>query len=372
MYIQDIQSLANTLQTWQDVQEIQCILLFACDQNKPSNAVWQKVLSQNQKPLMGGIFPEIIADGERKETGFVLIPLYEKWEIASFETLEIGTSATTEINEWLQKTPLQINSVFCFVNALWNQKSTLMSALYDALGPFVNYLGGGAGSLSFQSFPCVFANQQIIENGAVVGVMSKHIALGVSHGWHPISEPIKVTKTVGNSIVTLNWQPAFSVYQSLVEAHAGQNINEQNFFQIAKSYPLGLVRLDDEMIIRDPYATKENILHIVDEVPEGEYIRIMHGNMASLLEGAKNAVDQSKFQLNQQNASTNSDFHQICIDCISRVLFMQDDFEKELVMLNKDQPVNGILSIGEIANPINAPLELFNKTVVVAQWKKRN
>lgn len=369
MYISEIKLLKKTLHLWQNEPDIKTIMLFGSDKNRPSDLDLQDALSINYKPLMGGIFPEIIADGQRKEEGFVLIPLYETWEIAPFETSTEEKTLITEIDSWLEKTSIETNSICCFVNALWGQKSLLMYALYDALGPFVNYIGGGAGSLSFQSFPCIFANQQIIENGAVIGVMSKPISLGVAHGWHPISDPIKVTETKGNSIISLNWQPAFSIYQSQVEAHSNQKINEQNFFEIAKSYPLGLVRLDSEMIVRDPYAAENGILHIIDEVPVGEYIRIMHGNMDSLLEGAKNAVHQS-----EKNATIddNLEKNQICIDCISRVLFMQDDFTKELTLLNKNQNINGILSIGEIANPINAPLELFNKTVVVAQWKKKN
>ena len=239
-----------------------------------------------------------------------------------------------------------------------------MALLYDAIGPFVDYLGGGSGSLSFNSFPCVFANQKIIENGAVIGAMVKNLSLGVAHGWHPISHPIKVTKTEGNTILSINWKPAFSVYKELVESHSNKKIEQENFFEIAKSYPLGLVKLDDEMIIRDPYATINETLLIVDEVPEGEYIRIMHGNMNSLLEGAKSAVKQAAIYKKDE-------FTQICIDCISRVLFMQDEFSQELLYLNQKQLANGVLSIGEIANPINAPLELFNKTVVVAQWKNK-
>jgi len=120
------------------------------------------------------------------------------------------------------------------------------------------------------------------------------------------------------------------------------------------------------MTIRDPYATEDGKLHIVDHVPEGEYIRIMNGNMNSLLEGAQKAVSAASAQ------SQNVDSEHFCVDCISRVLYMQDDFSKELDLLNKDKPMNGVLSIGEIANPGDTVLELFNKTVVVAKWNKIN
>jgi hypothetical protein len=364
MYIKDLHVLANELISLQSEEEIKGFLLFGCDDNRPTTQEMESLLQLNSKPLIGGFFPEIIADGERKKEGFLLISLFEVWEVIAFDASHKDLSFKDKFDARLKTCTLKIGSVFCFVNAFWTDKTMLMSILYDALGPFANYLGGGAGSLSFESFPCVFANQSVIEHGAVVGVMEKHLSLGVAHGWHPISQPIKVTETSGNTIVSLNWEPAFQVYQEWVQSHSKQTINEDNFFEIAKSYPLGLVKLDDEMIIRDPYATVNQTLQIVDEVPEGEYIRIMNGNLDSLLEGAKNAVQQAS--MNHTAAVT-----QICIDCISRVLFMQDDFEKELVFLNQKQKANGILSIGEIANPINAPLELFNKTVVVAQWSEK-
>jgi hypothetical protein len=367
MYIQNIESLKDTLITLQSDDQIKALLLFGSDKNRPSVEVLQEALNINQKPLIGGIFPEIIANGVRKEVGFVLVPLYEMLEVTLFESKGGDGDATfnTRIESWLSSTAEGIESVFCFVNALWQQKTAFMNVLYDELGPFVHYLGGGAGSLSFQSFPCVFANQTIAEHAAAVGVTRNPMSVGVAHGWHPITELIKVTETKGNTVVSLNWQPAFEVYKMQVEAHARQSIREDNFFDIAKSYPLGLVRLDNEMIIRDPYATENGMLHIVDEVLEGEYIRIMHGNMSSLLEGAKNAVAKSENYDAQEHT-------QLCIDCISRVLFMQNNFTEELEYLNKNQKANGVLSIGEIANPNNTALELFNKTVVVAQWKKKN
>ncbi len=365
MYIQNLDLLKITFNDLQENSEIKGLILFGCDFNRPKTQEMEAILSLNKIPLLGGFFPEIIAEGKRKKEGFVLVPLYDDLRIFVFDEFNETSNLNDQFNLWSKACFKEIGSVFCFVNSLWTEKTTLMKLLYDSLGPFVNYLGGGAGSLSFQSFPCIFANHKIIEHGAVVAVMKKHVSIGVSHGWHPISNPIKVTEAFGNTIISLNWEPAFLVYKKLVELNSNQEINEHNFFEVAKSYPLGLVKLDDEMIIRDPYAISNETLQIVDEVPVGEYVRIMHGNMESLLEGAKMAVEQAF--TNQENEN----FTQLCIDCISRVLFMQKNFSKELNFLNQKQRANGVLSIGEIANSLNAPLELYNKTVVVAQWKRK-
>jgi hypothetical protein len=48
---------------------------------------------------------------------------------------------------------------------------------------------------------------------------------------------------------------------------------------------------------------------------------------------------------------------------------LQDDFQQELNLLNKNQQANGILSFGEIANSGDSFLEVLNKTIVVAKWQ---
>lgn len=365
MYFKDITDLEKALIQLQNDNEIKSLLLFGCDQGKPDIATLETILSVNNKPLIGGIFPEIIADGIRHETGFVLIPLRQTLVVGLFEAGNEPADWLKELDKWTIQQSIEPMSIFCFLNAFWNQKTQFMSGLYDMFGPFVKYLGGGAGSLCFKSMPCLFADHRIVENAAVIGLMQEPISIGVAHGWYPISDAIKVTETKGNSIITLNWRPAFEVYSEQISDHSQKIITRENFFEIAKSYPLGLVNMDDEMLIRDPYATENGMLHIVDEVPEGEYIRIMHGDMLSLLAGAELSVAEMG---NNQTC----DQENLFIDCISRVLFMKEDFNKELAILNRNQPINGILSIGEIANTGSSNLALFNKTVVAAQWKKTN
>ena len=54
------------------------------------------------------------------------------------------------------------------------------------------------------------------------------------------------------------------------------------------------------------------------------------------------------------------------IDCISRVLFLEGDFEQELQAVSRSGiPLIGALTLGEIANSRNDYLEFYNKTSVV-------
>lgn len=366
MYCSNPESLKTTLRQMQDNPNVLSLLLFVAEKDLPPKKELETILKENSKPLIGGIFPEIIADGIRRNSGFLLVPLCFKLEPLLIDLGSDENAISSALNRLPDSGSYSSRSIFCFTDALAPMKSRMIEMLYDHCGPGANYVGGGAGSLSFKPVPCIIHQHQLVGHAAVIGSVNTRISVGVAHGWIPVSDLIKVTETRGNTILSLNWKPAFEVYRQHIREHSGSEISSGNFFDIAKSYPLGLVRLESEMIIRDPFATENGWLHIVDEVPEGEYIRIMNGNMESLLNGATAAL---------QKAAVDADHGQtehFCVDCISRVLYMQDEFIRELALLNSQKPINGVLSIGEIANPGDAILELFNKTIVVAKWTRKN
>ena len=72
--------------------------------------------------------------------------------------------------------------------------------------------------------------------------------------------------------------------------------------------------------------------------------------------------------LQQLNGNGLNGFHMF-IDCISRVLFLEKDFEKELAAVyDPKYPLFGALTIGEIANNKHDYLEFYNKTSVVGSF----
>jgi hypothetical protein len=321
------------------------------------------LLHKCETPIIGGVFPELIFKGERKKKGVVLVPLPFKLKTHLFD---LATSEKfTEQLELMQNKSVDPSSVlFVFTDALSAYKEPFIESLFNFFGIYTTYIGGGAGSLKFEPFPCIITNRGIFENAAVIGWANNKIALGVAHGWQSVSVPLKVTKVTDNKLVSINWKPAFEVYKEIVESHSGMKITADNFFDIAKSYPLGITKIDAEMVVRDPFKVTNNIIHLIDKISEGEYIKILHGNMDALLAGAAKA---KKIALSKHEdcMDKNSIF---CIDCISRALFMQNDFSKELEVIGHNVNLTGILTIGEIANSEESFLEIYNKTVVIGIW----
>jgi hypothetical protein len=339
---------------------VQTALVFIADGVLPFDAIHAR-LGASSLRLIGGVFPGLLHENKAFTTGFLMIGLQETLNV----TL-IPLTNKPSITEHIREAGLHIDrnsrgALITFVDALAEGKGDFIEAMYNQYGTTIRYMGGGAGSLSFQQMPCILSNHGISMNNAVIAWYETPISIGVAHGWEPVSEAFKVTEVSGRELITLNWQPAFEVYREIVEAHAAKSFDEMPFFDLAKSYPFGKALVQGEFVIRDPFATNQASISLVDEVHEGEFLHVMHGQKASLLAGAR-AASQLAREADQ------GVHHQIfCIDCISRSLFLGDEFSEELQAIANTEQMFGILSIGEIANTGGSYLELFNKTVVVAR-----
>ena len=118
-------------------------------------------------------------------------------------------------------------------------------------------------------------------------------------------------------------------------------------------------------MVRDPIATNEKgELVCVGEVTSNTVLDILKGEEANLIQSAKDAAIIALKDSSKPHTA-------IIIDCISRVLFLEDHFQKELngvieqLQTKNDQmQISGALTLGEISS-FNGYLEFFNKTIVV-------
>ena len=345
-------------------KETKAILFLMADADHYSESELTPLLNSCSKPIIGGIFPELIFEGERKEKGVLLLPLSFELKAQVFDLSKDVDIYQKQLEEVQKDSMNPLSSLFVFIDSLAQRKSQFIETLFNFFGVNTTYIGGGAGSLSFDKLACIISNEGLHENSAIIGWGNQKMSLGVAHGWHSFSNVLKVTETENNCVKTLNWRPAFEVYKETVELHSNIKLTTENFPEIAKSYPLGIEKLDAEMVVRDPFKNCPNGLHFVDAIQEGEYVKVLHGNLESLIRGAEIAKELALSKL-CENMDQNSLF---CIDCISRVLFMRESFSKELDVISKNKQLSGVLTIGEIANEGDSFLEIYNKTIVLGVW----
>lgn len=339
------------------------LFIMLAEKNNTDLELLVELLNNKNYIFFGGIFPGLIYANKKYETGAII----SKIELASKPYLVEGLNNNNIIlpsfNEFKDTTsPL---TAIVLVDGLTSNISNFISGLFDRFGNSVHYLGGGAGSLSLIQKPCLFTNDGVYQDAAVISILESKSNLTVKHGWEYIKGPFVATKTEKNIIKELNWENAFTVYKKVVEEDSGEEINSENFFNIAKGYPFGISRDEDEYIVRDPIAVNEkNELICVGEVPENSILDILKGKSESLINAAKFAIE--KFSYPNENIK-----NVFVFDCISRVLFLEEDFEKEIdnvytaiPKINKRVIPEGVLSLGEISS-YQGYLEFFNKTIVI-------
>ncbi|HNX74340.1 MAG TPA: FIST N-terminal domain-containing protein [Candidatus Rifleibacterium sp.] len=346
---------------------IKSLMILACDANNweaPQIDPWLKALPI---PVFGGIFPQVIYDRKNFATGTLLIGLEVVPEIICVKGLSDPESVFDEqlipfADRWEDPETPGGETFVVFVDGLSKRIAALIQSMFFCFGLHRNFIGGGAGSLSFQQKPCLITPEGLLENAAVVAKLPIACGTGVAHGWQAISNGMKVTEAEGNVLKTLDWQPAFQVYRELVELHSGQTFTDNNFFEIARSYPFGITRLDTEVIVRDPLMKNASDgLVCVGEVPAGCFVRLLNGNPETLIAAASYARELAEKTGPCRSGSANA----FIIDCVSRVLFLGGRISEELEAAAGQHRLFGALTLGEIANNGRDYLEFFNKTTVV-------
>ncbi|MBT3236468.1 MAG: histidine kinase [Bdellovibrionales bacterium] len=342
--------------------EYNSILIFSTFSSPLYQKFDQFKLGNVNSVVWGGFFPKVFCGESESESGTVCIPFKQRFTVSAINDI---SQKKEQIDSEVEKLNLDANntrSVFMLIDAFATTISDVIEATFNNYGLNYNYFGGGCGSLDFIPKPSIFIGGDIMQDSVVFATTTLETSLGVKHGWEKIAGPFQVTKSEGNTILEIDFKPAFDVYQEVVNQHSSQPIGKDNFFDIAKGYPFGIPKMGTEVIVRDPITTGDSgELNCVGNVPQNSFVHIMTGNIASLKEGAKQARDLA--------TGKNSDQSRIVfMDCISRSLFFEQKYSEELAVISGGQDnVFGAAALGEIANTGDDYLEFYNKTCVICR-----
>lgn len=347
---------------------VEAIMVLACEANnftpENSDAFFKAV----RKPLFGGIFPQILHNTENLLQGTIVAGFPKKvnpYIIENISNPDVNIDQLME--DAIKELPAADKTIFLFVDGMSRTIASFLDCTFNHLGLLSNYIGGGAGSLSFKPIHCVITGKGLLQDAAIFAFADMGSGVGVAHGWHPVSAPLKITSSKYNTVFSLDWKPAFEVYREII-AHVTQNeIRDITFEKFAKSYPLGIVKIADELLVRDPVSYHENSMVCLGELPQNSFVYILSGDTTSLLAGAKKSRDIAEniyySRIDKHRTSRPVTFF---IDCITRVQFLGNDFKEELRIASAGNELIGALSLGEIANSGRDYLEFYNKTSVIA------
>ena len=346
------------------------LLILTCYDNNYPQAQLSKELSNCPAVIFGGIYPMLILQDTLIKTGALIIGFAEKFDVTVFSQLHEITK-TSDLEDLVTSTLTKQNNFYgqdsflMFYDALLNNIERFIDTLFECLDHNITIAGGGAGNLEFTQQPCIFSNQGIHTNTVLLVTLPTKISTGVAHGWRIFQGPLLVSDAEQQTLKSLNYQPALDIYRQAIESYSDSIFNDNNFFDIAKHFPLGIEDINNKLIVRDPIFAQQNSIQCAGEVPINSLVYLLESDPDTLISSAEQAAIAA-FSSSQQINSASMIF-----DCISRVLYLEDNFDKELNIIAthcNTKALFGVLSLGEIANSPSGSIQLLNKSTVISSW----
>lgn len=349
--------VVETISTLKTLKPFGYLILTADDDEYPASQLHDLLINSDIK-FFGGVFPGIILNEEVKEHGGLIIPIMTEFEITIVEHL----SELSNSNVRFPHIADEVQTSLVLVDGLATNIDIALTELFQLLGDESTVFGGGAGSLSFEQKPCLFTPHGVLQDAMLIVTMKAPCVLAIGHGWEILDGPYLANEVDGNTILQLNFQPAMQVYKEVVEQHSGKKFSDYDFFDIAQTYPFGLDRLDEKLLVRDPVTQVGDSLTCVGKIPENTMLYVLKGESSHLIKATHDAVDNCIKDLDVTDG--------ILFNCISRQLLLKDVFCDELKGIAKpiqnNIPLVGALALGEIASGQSGCIDFHNKTAVMA------
>ena len=251
----------------------------------------------------------------------------------------------------------------------------IVRGVLDSLGAHFPVVGGASGDDFAFKKTFQYVNDNIY-SGSVVGLGltgNFKMGIGVKHGWIPVGEPMKITKSSGAVIYEINNAPAIKIYEDYFGKEEAKILHTEPLAKLAITYPLGMkVAGSDELLIRDPMTVDEHgSITCAAEMPEGSEVRLMVGSKEEAVRVAKIAAEDAVAQLGGSTPKA-----VIIFNCIARNKLFGGRSGEEITAIQeavgKEVPLIGFYTFGEQA-PLGGEVRniekcnsaFHNETVVI-------
>lgn len=343
-------------------------LLLASEADNWDPAILSAWLQSLHVPVFGGIFPGLVRRAQSLRHGTLIMGFPQRLEIVVVRRLSDRAAVEPQLlasAALLEGAP----SLMVLFDGLCPHLEAFVESLYAIVGGHALVVGGGAGHGDLVQRPCLLGNAGMLEDSALLVALPGVVAHGVAHGWQRLSGPFLVTRSQGNVLAELNYQPAFEVYRREVEEHSGETFADTDFFAIAKTFPLAIEGVDGDFLVRDPIKRDGAALICVGELPQNATVFLLKGEASTLIASAGEAALAACRESRQHGHAVDASVA-VVFDCISRALFLGAAINDELAVIESAlagcEDIFGALSLGEIASSRAGVIELMNKSTVVA------
>lgn len=330
----------------------------------------QAVCRESSVPLVGALFPALIQNAAFVTQGIWLLRLDRMPPVGLLAEINAPGGDPAERMAAVIATQLteDRSTLLMVFDTMILNIASILDGLYLQLADRVRYVGVSAGSETFQPMPCLFDQDRLVNNGVLWLLLSEELTAIIEHGYQAPAKMLTATSTEGNRIISIDWRPAFTVYQELLQTQYGIALSTDNFYAHAIHFPFGILRANNEVIVRIPVAVEaDGSVFCTGEIPANAILTLLE---ASQIDSGYtvNHIVQSLTELH----GSMTDRTLLTFYCAGRRLHLGSGAQVELVDLSAKTTVAclaGALSLGEIGNSCEWGYPLFhNAALVCMDW----
>jgi hypothetical protein len=259
-------------------------------------------------------------------------------------------------------------ALMVFSDGLAGDQREVVRGCYEVAGATVPLVGGAAGENQqlFRTFQC--ADDQVMTDGLVAVWInaSRPLGVAVDNGWHPIGDPMIVTRAERNVVYELDGVPAAQAYLAQREVdpldHTLSGVGDVTFSASTLDEPLGQAntsgRYDVRHILR---RTRTDGLELFGHINEQSVVQVMTGDRHDLLQAAERAGALAVAQLGDRPRGA------LVFSCAARVAPLGPHIGEESTAIARSlggRPMAGFFTYGEFAR-VTGSTGFHNATVVV-------
>lgn len=252
-------------------------------------------------------------------------------------------------------------------DGLAGDQQEIVRGAYGVAGAAVPLVGGCAGDDLKMRATHQFHGTEVMADAVVAAALASDspVGIGVRHGWRRVGEPMLVTGSDMNRVLTIEDRPALDVYLDRLEAPQDVRSDPDAFTRFASTHPLGLASRRGEEHVRFVAGADFDARAIVciAEVPRGALTWFMEGDDDSVLAATDAACDDALAALEGR-----APLGMIAFDCIARRGVLGDQgIRREIARVaarGDGAPVAGFYTYGEIARTRGIS-GFHNQTLVV-------
>ena len=221
---------------------------------------------------------------------------------------------------------LPYRAAMVMTDALAGHADAVVEELTLATRGNYRFFGGGAADDGRFQKTHVFAGTEAVTDAVVALEMlsAKPVGVGVSHGWMPGSDGMRVTEAAGTRLVSLNGQPAADALADYA-AQTGQEFDRANPMPFFLHNIIG-IRDEKHYRLRVPLAVHEDgSVSLAAEVPSGAIVHVMKTTDESAVLAAEQATRAAIAALDGSTPGA-----ALVFDCVATRLRLGRAFDDEL------------------------------------------